>query len=196
MPSLPALSARVLHQLLSTLVVSALAFDLRRQSPDDGSSSGNGNPVPYALQPPPLTTPWTDQVGTQPWPQYPRPKLQRPAWATLNGLWTYRNASGLQELQQPPTNQTLDREVLVPSCLESGLSGIQGTWMRYSWFRTSFAVPADWSATDRVLLNFAAVDYEATVFVNGRNATFNRGGYFSFAVDVTEYLSRTGSNEL
>jgi hypothetical protein len=46
-----------------------------------------------------------------------------------------------------------------------------------------------------VILNFGAVDYEATVFLNGRNVTFHRGGFFSFSVDVTKYLNR-GRNEL
>lgn len=67
--------------------------------------------------------------------------------------------------------------------------------MLYSWYSTSFSVPSSWSG-QRVLLNFGAVDYEATVFVNGHNATFNRGGYFSFTVDVTAYLSNNTSNEL
>lgn len=66
--------------------------------------------------------------------------------------------------------------------------------MLYNWYSTSFTVPSDWTG-DRVLLNFEAVDYEATVYVNGRKAGFNRGGYFAFTLDITSLL-RTGSNEL
>jgi hypothetical protein len=44
----------------------------------------------YAVKTPPLDTIWTSQVGTNPWPQHPRPKLQRPQWQSLNGIWTYR----------------------------------------------------------------------------------------------------------
>lgn len=77
----------------------------------------------YALKQPPLTTPWTDKVGTDPWPEYPRPQMQRSAWQNLNGVWQYRNASGLSEVSNPPFGQDLGQEVLVPSCLESGLSG-------------------------------------------------------------------------
>lgn len=55
-------------------------------------------------------------------------------------------------------------------------------------------MPSDWTG-DRVLLNFEAVDYEATVYVNGRKAGFNRGGYFAFTLDITSLL-RSGSNEL
>ena len=150
--------------------------------------------IPYAVQTPPLDTIWTYQVGTDPWPQYPRPKLARSQWQSLNGIWTYANASGKGDLSIPPFGQTLPREVLVPFCLESGLSGIQGTHTTYSWYRTTFTVPTHWSG-DRVLLNFGAVDYEATVFVNGRTATFHRGGYSAFSLDVTDYLNG-GENEL
>ena len=142
----------------------------------------------YSVQTPPLDTDWTYEVGVDPWPQYPRPKLSRSSWQSLNGVWTYANALGQSALSDPPFNRTLSQEVLVPFCLESGLSGIQGTNTIYSWYRTTFTVPPKWTG-DRVLLNFGAVDYEATVFINGRNATFHRGGYSAFSVDVTEYLN-------
>jgi hypothetical protein len=77
----------------------------------------------YALKEPPLTTPWTDKVGTNPWPEYPRPLLQRPEWKNLNGVWKYQNAESLDAVQQPPFGQELAQDVLIPSCLESGLSG-------------------------------------------------------------------------
>lgn len=31
----------------------------------------------YSVKTPPLTTNWTYEVGTNPWPEYPRPQLQR-----------------------------------------------------------------------------------------------------------------------
>lgn len=77
----------------------------------------------YAPKEPPLTTPWTDKVGTNPWPEYPRPQMQRSQWQNLNGVWQYRNASSLSEMKNPPFGQELGQEVLIPSCLESGLSG-------------------------------------------------------------------------
>lgn len=148
----------------------------------------------YAVQTPPLDTPWTYNVGTDPWPQYPRPQLQRSQWQSLNGVWTYQNASSLAAVNTPPIDQTLAHEVLIPSCLESGISGIQGVYNLYSWFSTSFTVPSSWTG-DLVLLNFGAVDYEATVFVNGKKAGFHRGGYFAFTIDVTSYLVK-GANDL
>lgn len=72
--------------------------------------------------------------------------------------------------------------------------GIQGVDTLFSWFSTSFTVPSDWSGS-QTLLNFGAIDYEATVFVNGQKAGFNRGGYFEFTIDVTDFLTE-GHNEL
>ncbi|CAI6339914.1 unnamed protein product [Periconia digitata] len=155
-------------------------------------SPGSGK---YSVQTPPLDTDWTYQVGTDPWPQYPRPKLARPKWQSLNGVWTYANASGHDALDHPPFNRTLSKEVLVPFCLESALSGLQGERTIHSWYRTTFTVPGSWDSEDRVVLNFGAVDYEATVFINGQKATFHRGGFFSFSVDVTSYLNG-GEEEL
>lgn len=37
-------------------------------------AQGNGS---YSVKTPPLTTNWTYEVGTNPWPEYPRPQLQR-----------------------------------------------------------------------------------------------------------------------
>jgi hypothetical protein len=78
----------------------------------------------YALQKGPLDTPWTESVGTNPWPEYPRPRLQRALWKNLNGVWQWQNASA-GSVTSPPTGQALQREVLVPSCLESALSGMR-----------------------------------------------------------------------
>lgn len=39
----------------------------------------------------------------------------------------------------------------------------QGSVM-YSWFRTEFDVPEEWD--QGVMINFGAVDYEATVYIN------------------------------
>ncbi|KAK3686377.1 hypothetical protein LTR37_019887 [Vermiconidia calcicola] len=162
----------------------ALAAHIPRQSNDNG----------YSVKEPPLTTPWTYEVGTDPWPEYPRPLLQRSQWQSLNGIWRHQNYSSIQAVNSPPVGQTLQNAVMVPSCLESGLSGLQGEYMFYNWYSTSFSVPSGWTG-DRVLLNFGAVDYEATVFVNGQEAGFNRGGYHAFSLDITDFLI-SGTNEL
>lgn len=77
----------------------------------------------YAQKQPPLDTPWTEDVGTNPWPEYPRPQMARSQWQNLNGIWQYQSVSSLNDSQYPPFGQDLAQEVLIPSCLESGLSG-------------------------------------------------------------------------
>lgn len=148
----------------------------------------------YEVQTPPLDTDWTYKVGTDPWPEHPRPQLQRDNWQSLNGIWKWRAAAGPGEA--PPVGEALTQDVLVPSCLESGLSGVQQLNVAYAWFATEFELPQRWSnSTGHVLLNFEAVDYEATVYINGQEAGFNRGGYWRFTVDATRFL-KSGVNTL
>ncbi|KAJ5384733.1 hypothetical protein N7517_002644 [Penicillium concentricum] len=178
--------------VLSCLVATGLALPSNEGTKHQENKARSAG---YSLKEPPLTTPWTDKVGTKPWPEYPRPLLQRSDWKNLNGVWKYQSAPSLDAVQQPPFGQELAQDVLIPSCLESGLSGIQTDSALYSWFSTSFKVSSSWKG-EKVLLNFGAVDYEATVFVNGQKAGFHRGGYFRFAVDVTKYLKFDQQNEL
>ncbi|KAK9774518.1 putative Beta-galactosidase [Seiridium cardinale] len=149
----------------------------------------------YAVQPPPLDTDWTYTVGENPWPEHPRPLLERPTWQSLNGIWKYRNASA-EEVRMAPVNETLTQDVLVPSCLESGLSGVQALNVTYSWWTRDLDVPSEWLKDGRILLNFEAVDYEATIFINGKKALTHTGGYWHFSVDVTEFVNPHITNKL
>ncbi|MFE6855970.1 glycoside hydrolase family 2 protein, partial [Streptomyces sp. NPDC057674] len=152
-------------------------------------------------KPPRLTTPWTSQVSTtHPLPEYPRPQMTRQKWQSLNGEWEFLNpptdgAGNVDRHAAPPTGQTLPERILVPYPVESALSGIMRSDNRdLMFYRRSFTVPQDWSG-QRVQLHFGAVDYEATVWVNGVQVTTHKGGYDRFEVDVTPQL-RAGSNEL
>lgn len=64
------------------------------------------------------------------------------------------------------------------------------------WFARHFTVPSNWKKDSRVILIFEAVDYEATVYVNGQQVGFNRGGYFRFSLDVTQHVKLGESNVL
>jgi len=150
--------------------------------------------TPYEVQTPPLDTDWTYEVGTDPWPEYPRPQLKREAWQSLNGLWTWR-ASEDGGVDSPPEAGPLDAEVLVPACIESGLSGLQILDVHHMWYETTFEVPSDWEGQS-ILLNFEAVDYEATVFVNGAEKTKHVGGYNRFTIDITDDVTTGASNDL
>jgi beta-galactosidase/beta-glucuronidase len=116
-------------------------------------------------------------------------------WHSLNGIWTYQSAGGASDVTNPPA-LPLRQEVLIPSCIESGISGIMEMGVTHMWFGTNFTVPPRWPNDRRVLLNFEAVDYEATVYVNRARVGFNRGGYSRFTLDITDHLVRNGVNEL
>jgi beta-galactosidase/beta-glucuronidase len=64
-----------------------------------------------------------------------------------------------------------------------------------SWYYHNFTVPGNWS-DQRVLLNFGAIDYDATVFVNGKQLGSHLGGYTSFTMDITEQVSFGEDNEM
>ncbi|WP_373289880.1 glycoside hydrolase family 2 protein [Saccharopolyspora thermophila] len=134
---------------------------------------------PWRPKAPPLSTPWTDEVGPDnALPEYPRPQLTRERWLNLNGVWEYAGGD------TPP--QRTDERILVPYPPESALSGVQrhDDHMRY---RRTFTVPPDW-AGQRVLLHFGAVDQKAEVSVNGRTVAVHEGGYTSFSADITDAL--------
>ncbi|GJC83132.1 beta-glucuronidase [Colletotrichum liriopes] len=189
------LTQMLLSSALTVLSLTITAGAQNATTTAVGSAPTVGTAEPYKLQTSPLDTEWTSQVGKNPWPEHPRPQLRRENWLNLNGIWTYRAASGGDDVNHPPSGSTLDREVLIPSCIESGLSGIQELEVTHFWLATTFAVPRGWG-NQSVLLNFEAVDYEATVFINGQRVAFHRGGYFRFTVDATKYLKPGGNNTL
>lgn len=57
--------------------------------------------------------------------------------------------------------------------------------------------PRDWRTRgQRLVLRFGAVDYKATVYVNGRQVAAHTGGFTAFSADVTDALKPGGAQEL
>ena len=159
--------------------------------PSVSASSESSAGSPWEPKEPPISTPWTDEVGPDnALPEYPRPQLTRSDWANLNGVWQFAPAA---EGDPVPVGQELDEEILVPYPVESALSGIMRSEERM-WYRRTFRVPRDWDVDDRerLILHFGAVDYDAEVWVNGEQVATHRGGYDGFDVDVTDALVDRG----
>lgn len=126
-----------------------------------------------------------------PRPEFPQPQFQRDQWVTLNGRWQFDFDDGDVGLKEDWAGggRRLGREITVPFCFESRLSGIGDTSFHpWVWYRRTFTVPANWKDL-RVLLKFGAVDYRAMVWVNGRLAGSHEGGHTPFAFDVTDLLN-------
>jgi Glycosyl hydrolases family 2, sugar binding domain/Glycosyl hydrolases family 2, TIM barrel domain/Glycosyl hydrolases family 2 len=143
--------------------------------------------------PAPLMTKWGKTVAPENvWKEYPRPQLVRGAWANLNGLWDYAITD--KGAAKP---EKWDGQILVPFCIESALSGVGKTVTKDQnlWYHRTIEVPAGWRAHNRILLNFQAVDWEATVFVNGKELGTHRGMSDPFSFDITDAL-KDGKGEV
>jgi beta-galactosidase/beta-glucuronidase len=142
----------------------------------------------------PLMTRWARDVSPDhALPEYPRPQLVREEWRNLNGLWNY----ALTPKDAPQPASWAEGRILVPYPVESALSGVMKTVGpdQRLWYRRTFELPAAWKG-QRILLHFGAVDWDATVRVNGREVGSHRGGYDAFSLDITEALKPSGEQEL
>jgi len=165
-----------------------------------GAAAGSGaewRPVPG-----PLSTSWGRAVTPDnAWRDYPRPHLVRDDWESLNGLWEYaivdrpEGATGMPDVGGEPPG-SWDGSILVPFCPESSLSGVgrRVTGSQMLWYRRRFTVPGAWRER-RVMLRFEAVDWHATVWLNGKFVGDHAGGSDPFAFDLTGGL-RPGDNDL
>src|SRR5215208_2684970 len=117
---------------------------------------------------------------------YPRPLLQRDSWLSLNGLWDF--ALDPDARLRSPREVQWDTTILVPFSPETEASGIANTgFYRRCWYRRTFEAPP-LKPGERLLLHFGAVDWAATVWVNGSLAVCHEGGYTPFSADVTDLL--------
>jgi beta-galactosidase/beta-glucuronidase len=141
----------------------------------------------------PLPLPMTPQI---PRPEYPRPQFVREHWSNLNGEWEFCFDDADQGLHEGWWDgRPLDGRIIVPFPYQCELSGINEKGIHeVVWYARTFAVPDEWLQGD-VLLHFGAVDYRATVWLNGREIGHNRGGHVPFSFNIKPYL-RDGENRL
>lgn len=141
-------------------------------------------------------------------PEYPRPNFQRDDWINLNGLWefvvinmstqygikfdkknkeNYLNSIKNIKIKIPKDfNKT---KILVPFPIESSLSGIQRnlSYDEELWYKREIKIPKKYK-NKRILLNFQAVDWNCTVFINNKVIGTHIGGYSPFSFDITDYF--------
>ncbi|TFF97021.1 MAG: hypothetical protein EU547_05475, partial [Promethearchaeota archaeon] len=119
-----------------------------------------------------ILTRWARKVSSKhPLPEYPRPQLKRKDWKSLNGLWDF----AIVDKNKKSVNNFIGK-ILVPFPIESALSGISDTLKPKErlWYRRVLELPSSWE-DNHILLHFGAVDWEATVWVNGERMGQHRG---------------------
>jgi beta-galactosidase/beta-glucuronidase len=138
-------------------------------------------------------TKWAKEVSPDKvHPEYPRPQMVREDWQNLNGLWDYAIRP-----KDDPKPDKFDGKILVPFPVESALSGVMRRVddPNRLWYQREFEIPDKWKQ-NRVLLHFGAVDWDTTVWVNGKQVGAHRGGYDPFSFDITDALKPTGTQKI
>ena len=145
--------------------------------------------------------------ASTPRPEYPRPQLRRDRWTSLNGVWAFgyddgdagRDAGwpGITAADLATRRRPFDRTIIVPFCPQATLSGI-GERARHDvvWYARTLRRPADAAPDDRILVHFGAVDYHATVWVDGHLVAEHRGGHTPFHADITDWVAVEGDHVL
>jgi beta-galactosidase/beta-glucuronidase len=117
---------------------------------------------------------------------YPRPQLQRSRWYSLNGLWEF----ALDPDGHLAAADEVDwsGRIKVPFAPEASASGVGHTgFFRACWYRKRFELPPA-GRDERWLLHFGAVDWSATMWINGAYCGSHAGGYTPFTFDITGHL--------
>jgi len=134
-----------------------------------------------------------DEMATDDTVLHPRPRVTRPHWTDLNGTWQFAYDDtnvGIREHWQADAVH-FDRQIVVPFPPESEMSGIGDTAFHpVLWYRRTFAASAN--PGERLLLHFGAVDYRASIWVNGALVAEHEGGHTPFSADITANLVAGG----
>lgn len=124
-------------------------------------------------------------------PLAPNPQFRRDGWIDLCGQWGFAHDdadAGVREAWWDRAER-FDRQITVPFPPESKLSGLRETGFHpVIWYRRGFDRPVV-ADGEKVLLNFGAVDYSATVWVNGHCVGRHEGGHVPFSLDITHALA-------
>jgi beta-galactosidase/beta-glucuronidase len=130
-----------------------------------------------------------DQLGHG----YPRPQLRRSRWISLNGPWDFLldPAGALTR-----SEVTWGGSITVPFSPETARSGVRDTgFYKACWYRRQVPLPRLENG-ERFLLHFGAVDYTATVWIDGALAGTHSGGYTPFTIDITPFLDSGAGCEI
>jgi len=127
---------------------------------------------------------------------HPRPQFVRAAWHPLDGTWDFAHDDTDEGRRAgwPSSFPSGDR-IRVPFPPESDASGVGDTgyhpvvWYRRTLTAADLDAAGRSPAAPRVLVHFGAVDYRATVWLDGELVGTHEGGHTPFAFDITEQVT-------
>ena len=125
---------------------------------------------------------------------YPRPQLERETWASLDGKWDF--AIDVEASVANPSDVTWGAPILVPFSPETRASGIEDMGLyKAVWYKRTFDCEP-LRHDERLILHFGAVDYVATIWIDGQLAAHHEGGYTPIEVDATPHLAKGTTHEI
>lgn len=136
-----------------------------------------------------MAFPAMSSAADTPRPEYPRPQFVREDWVNLNGTWSYEfdfSRSGMD--RRLFESKGFEGRITVPFAPQSELSGVgYKDFIPEMWYHRTLAVPQD-GAGKKIILHFGAVDYIASVYIDGKIAGRHWGGSSSFSIDITRMV--------
>ncbi len=129
---------------------------------------------------------------------HPRPQLTRERWTDLCGPWGFASDDSDTGVRDGwvTSPEPFNRTIIVPFPPESRASGIgEPGFHPVVWYRRTFRVAPE-NRTGRWLLHFGAVDYRATVWVNGSQVAEHEGGHTPFSANITPVLREGDSDQV
>lgn len=121
--------------------------------------------------------------------KHPTPIFARKDYRLLNGLWQFEDCDATNKL-----GSDFSETIMVPYCPESELSGIGRAVSDTVSYSRLFNIDES-DLEGRLVLHFGAVNYQASVYINGKFACSHRGGYTPFDVEITK-LCVVGENRI
>lgn len=122
--------------------------------------------------------------------EYPNPQWERKNWQCLNGVWKFDFDNGKSAVARKLYENTelLTKEIIVPFCHESRLSGIGYTdFIPAVVYSREINIKKE-QLEGRIILHFGAVDYLSVVYVNSEEVCRHSGGYTPFEIDITDVV--------
>ena len=116
---------------------------------------------------------------------HPNPIFARKRFMLLDGEWDFEIDKTPDGFKRGLINSKLKDKIIVPFCPESIFSGVgEKSASPYVWYQRKFTLTKV-HLSQKIVLNFGAVNYEAYVYINGIFAGRHIGGHTPFSFDIT-----------